>query len=65
VHKLNAENVLKINKWTLVLSIFFVVLWSSTSYGRSCGHLQGDFFENKNTVLIKMYLINSTILKST
>ena len=39
-----------------------LVLWSPICFGRSCGHLQGDFFEDKNTILIKVYLKNSKVL---
>jgi len=30
----------------------FVALWSPTCFSQSCGHLEGDFFENKSIVMI-------------
>jgi len=41
----------------------FIVLWSPVCFGPSRGHLQGDFFENKKRILIKIYLNHSTVLK--
>jgi hypothetical protein len=49
--------------FTLYLYLYlpFVVLWPSTCFGHSYGHLQGDFFSN-NTVIIKC-LNHSKVLK--
>jgi len=36
----------------------------SPRFGHSCGHHQGDFFDNRNTSVIKMCLNHSTVLKT-
>ena len=36
--------------------MYFYLLWLPTCFGQSCGHLQGDLFYNKTTILIKMCL---------
>jgi len=33
----------------------FIGLRSSTCFGHSCGHLHGDFLENKNMIIIKIW----------
>jgi len=42
----------------------FIVLSSPTCFGQSCGHLHGDFFDNKSTVVIKVCLNHFTVLKT-
>jgi hypothetical protein len=42
----------------------FIVLWSPVYFSSSYGHLRGDFFGNKNTVLSKMYMNHSAVLKT-
>ena len=42
----------------------YIVLRSATRFGYSCGHLQGDFCDNKNTNAIKTCLSHSTVLKN-
>jgi len=43
----------------------FIVLLFQVCFGPSFVYLQGDFFENKNTVSIQMYLNHVTVLKNT
>ena len=40
------------------------VLWPPTCFGQSCVLPQGDFFENKNTVVITLCLNHSEVLKT-
>ena len=44
--------------------IFVDVFWSPTCFGPSCGHLQGDFFENNNAIVMKVCQNHSAILIS-
>jgi hypothetical protein len=61
----NKQNVLKRANELQFYWYIFIVLWSPVCFCPSCGHFQGDFFENKNADLIKMYLNHSTVLKTT
>jgi len=40
------------------------MLWSPKCFGHSCGHLQGDYFENKDAVALKMCVNHSAIPSS-
>jgi len=46
------------------LSVLLLYYGHQTCFGQSCGHPQGDFFENKNTIVITLCLNHSEILKT-
>jgi len=54
---------IRTDKSTLILWMYLIVLWSLTYFGYSRCHLQGDFCENKNTIIMKVCLNHSTVLK--
>ena len=35
----------------------FIAFWSSTCFGHSRGHLQGDFLKTKNTIIYLRYIL--------
>jgi hypothetical protein len=40
-----------------------MLLWLPTCFSHSCGNFQGDLFDNKHKIVIKMCVYHSTVLK--
>jgi hypothetical protein len=58
----NAKKVLNTYKSLKFYWLSYIVLSSPTRFGHSCCHLQDDFFDNMNTIVIRMYLNHFTVL---
>jgi len=41
------------------IGVFLLLLWLTTCFGPSCGHLLGDFVDNKNTAVL--FLLTSAL----
>jgi hypothetical protein len=49
------------SKCTLIKKITFILLRSQTRFCHVCSNIQGDFFENKNTIITKISLTHFAI----